>query len=54
VDGTKILTATDPSSEDTATPLLSGRYGLQATFGPSGNAGETIEVEFDNFEISRL
>jgi hypothetical protein len=53
VNETTIMTATDPSPGDVGTPLLSGRYGLQATFGGTGNSGQTIEVEFDNFEVSR-
>jgi TIR domain len=56
VNGTKILTATDPSPDEVEAPLLSGRYGVQATFGEAGvgATGETIEVEFDNFEVTRL
>jgi hypothetical protein len=54
VDEKKILTATDPSDEGVGNPLLDGRYGLQLTFGSTGDAGETFEAEFDNFEISGL
>ena len=54
VDGTKILTATDPSDQGVGNALLDGRYGLQTTFGPTGSAGETLEVEFDNFEVSPI
>ena len=53
VNRKKILTATDPSPGGVGNPLLSGRYGLQATFGGTGNSGQTIQVEFDNFEVSR-
>jgi hypothetical protein len=52
VDGKMILKAKDPSDDAGGNALLDGRYGLQTTFGPTGSAGETLEVEFKNFEVS--
>ena len=53
VDGDQVATAADPQEEGTGvTPLTNGHYGLQAIFGPKAPAGTTIDVEFDNFEVS--
>ena len=52
VDTARVATATDPQAGDGATPLTNGRYGLQTIFGPTASSGATIDVEFDNFEVS--
>ena len=52
VDAAHIET-TDPLRQGSdAAPLVSGRYGLQATFGPNAPAGAQIDVEFDDFQVS--
>jgi hypothetical protein len=52
VDSHEVATAKDPQEGSGATPLINGRYGLQAMFGPKAPSGTTIDVEFDNFEVS--
>jgi hypothetical protein len=46
-DGELILRETDAEN-----PIKRGTFGLQATLGPSGEIGDTLEVRFDNFEVS--
>jgi hypothetical protein len=49
----RVATATDPEEGDSgATPLISGHYGLQVIFGPNASTHTTVDVEFDNFEVS--
>ena len=49
----RVATATDPEEVDGgATPLISGHYGLQVIFGPNASPDTTVDVEFDNFEVS--
>jgi hypothetical protein len=47
VVGGAALHASDPA------PLETGAYGLNAVFGHKGELGETLEVQFDNFAVSR-
>jgi hypothetical protein len=52
VDGTMIIDATDPNS-----PLEGQGYGLQvdlrASDAPQAHTGDTLEVRFDDFQVSR-
>jgi len=53
VDGALVASATDPNEEaDGANPLLNGRYGLVAIFGPKAPSKAQIDVEFDDFAVS--
>jgi len=52
VNSDQVATATDPQDGSGGTPLLNGGYGLQAIFGPKAPSAATIDVEFDNFEVS--
>jgi hypothetical protein len=51
VDDARIAATDSTEDGSDATPLASGRYGLQATFGPQAPAGAKIDVEFDDFEV---
>lgn len=49
----RVATATDPEEGDSgATPFVSGHYGLLVIFGPNASPDTTVDVEFDNFEVS--